>query len=295
MEEKETIIEEPSLLSTETVSYKLESFEGPLDLLLSLIHKNKMKIEDIQISVICEQYFDYLSKAAEMNLDLTSDFIVMASDLMLIKSKMLLPREEPEEEDPRARLAEAIQRLEAAKRGAVVLAGRFEKYRGRMEKEPEDISPDRTYVAEGQDARNLYELMRRMLAEVRNTENISEQLVKPLVSRPVVSVELKILGILRHFEGRTDRSSTLGELLCDAENRSELVAIFIGVLELVKMKRLIIADDREEFETLNGVSTQFTVNPDFADDLTAGLQLDDYNKAPEEDGQETGKKAKEKN
>lgn len=292
MNEELTTVEEPSLLAEEKVSYKLESFEGPLDLLLSLVHKNKMKIEDIQISVICEQYFDYLDKAAKINLDLASEFIVMASDLMLIKSKMLLPREEEEEEDPRAGLAEAISRLEAAKKAAVILGKRFEQYKGRMEKEPEDISPDRSYVKEGQDPQQLYVLMRRMLSEVRNNESIADALVKPLVAHKIVSVELKILGILKHFEGRTDRSSSLGELLDDAENRPELVAIFIGILELVKMKRLIMVDDRDDFETLNGITTQFTVNPDYADNLTEGLNLDNYENeskdAPSEENK-TGK------
>lgn len=283
MNEEIQNVEEPSLIPEETVSYKLETFEGPLDLLLSLVHKNKMKIEDIQISVICEQYFEYLDKAAEINLDLASEFIVMASDLMLIKSKMLLPREEEEEEDPRAGLAEAMQRLEAAKKAAVILGKRFEQFKGRMEKEPEDISPDKTYVKEDQDPQQLYTLMRRLLSEVRNNESIADALVKPLVAHKVVSVELKILGILKHFEGRTDRSSSLGELLDDAENRPELVAIFIGILELVKMKRLIMIDDREEFETLNGISTQFVVNPEFADNLSEGLNLDNYEKEAAKD------------
>ena len=102
----------------ETLTYRLETFEGPLDLLLSLVHKNKMKIDDIPISVICEQYLDYINRAAVLNMDLAAEFIDMASELMLIKSRMLLPRESENEEDPRAGLAEAIARLAAAKKAA---------------------------------------------------------------------------------------------------------------------------------------------------------------------------------
>jgi len=284
MNEEEKIELDAPSAATQSVSYKLEKYEGPLDLLLSLIKKNKMKIEDIQISVICEQYFAYLAEAERMNMDLTSDFIVMASELMLIKSRMLLPREAEEEEDPRAGLAEAIARLEAAKRGAQALGERFKKYGGRMDKEQDEISADKTYVAEDQDAHRLYDLMRKLIAEVRNTENIADQLVKPLVSRPIVSVELKILGILKHFEGRTDRSSSLCDLLMDAENRSELVAIFIGVLELVKMHRLVMVKGEDEFETLGGVTTQFVVNPDYANNPAEGLSLDDYNQETGDDG-----------
>ena len=67
-----------------TISYKLEKFEGPLDLLLSLISKNKIDISDIPIALVCEQYMDYLAQAEKFDIELSSDFIVMASELMLI-------------------------------------------------------------------------------------------------------------------------------------------------------------------------------------------------------------------
>ena len=77
-----------------TLTYKLETFEGPLDLLLSLIQKNKVSITDIPISLICDQYIEYITQAQKLDMELASEFIVMASELMLIKSKMLLPKEE---------------------------------------------------------------------------------------------------------------------------------------------------------------------------------------------------------
>ena len=83
----------------ESITYRLDQFEGPLDLLLTLIHKNKVNIEDIPISMICDQYMQYITEAQKMDLEIASEFIVMASDLMLIKSKLLLPREKEEEED----------------------------------------------------------------------------------------------------------------------------------------------------------------------------------------------------
>lgn len=283
MIEEEKIDLEETSPAAEKISFKLETYEGPLDLLLALVHKNKMKIEDIRISVICDQYFAYIAQAEEMKLELTAEFLVMASELMLIKSKALLPREEEDAPPPETDIQMALLRLELTKKRAALLGERFQQFRGRMEKEPEDISPDRTFVAENQDAHRLYELMCRMLSEVRSTADIAETLVKPLVSRPVVSVELKILGILKHFEGRTDRSSSLHDLLMDADNRSELVAIFIGVLELVKMRRLLMVRNEDEFETLGGTDTQFVVNPDFAENPAEGLHLDDYAAEPAED------------
>ena len=87
---------------------EMQDFEGPLDLILYLLGKNKMEIQDISISLICDQYMQYITEAQAMDMELAGEFIVMASELLYIKSKMLLPRAEPDEEDPRASLAEAL-------------------------------------------------------------------------------------------------------------------------------------------------------------------------------------------
>ena len=99
----------------DALNYRLEAFEGPLDLLLSLIQKNKMSIDNIQINIICEQYIAYIEEAQSLDMELASEFIVMASELMLIKSKLLLPKPESEEEDPRAALADALIKYQQAK------------------------------------------------------------------------------------------------------------------------------------------------------------------------------------
>lgn len=257
MDNEEIVSAQPEL------TYRLEKFEGPLDLLLNLIHKNKVSIEDIPISLICDQYIEYIGQAERLNMDLAVEFLNMAAELMLIKSKMLLPKPEKEdEEDPRARLAEAIARLEAAKKAAVTLGERYAKYSGRMEKETDEISPDRTYVAPN-DPEKLYAAMRRMLSEARNDKTIAKDLVRPLVARPIVPVQLKILGIMKHF-GKNDASPTLGELIEDAESRPDLIAIFIGVLELVRMHRVLVVEHADEFGDLHGLETRFVNNPDYS-------------------------------
>ena len=90
------------------LSFKTEAFEGPLDLLLHLIGKNKVSICDIPISLITDQYFEYISLMQELDMELGGEFLVMASQLLYIKSKMLLPVEEEEEEDPRAELQDRL-------------------------------------------------------------------------------------------------------------------------------------------------------------------------------------------
>ena len=95
----------------ETITYKLEHFEGPLDLLLHLIEKNKIDIYDIPIADITAQYLDYVRQMEREDLNIVSEFLVMAATLLDIKARMLLPREvdeEGEEIDPRAELVERL-------------------------------------------------------------------------------------------------------------------------------------------------------------------------------------------
>ena len=119
----------------DALTYKLEQFEGPLDLLLTLIQKNKVSITDIPISLICDQYLEYIKEAEALDMDIASEFIVMASELMLIKSKMLLPKENEESEDPRATLADALLRYQQAKEAAKKLTPLYAYYSGRMVKD----------------------------------------------------------------------------------------------------------------------------------------------------------------
>lgn len=108
------------------ISVKLEAFEGPLDLLLHLIDKNKVNIYDIPIADITEQYMEYVRKMQEENLDIVSEFLVMAATLLDIKCRMLLPKEvdeEGNEEDPRAELVEQLLEYKLFKAMAEELKG----------------------------------------------------------------------------------------------------------------------------------------------------------------------------
>ena len=91
----------PTILTLESKKYsiKIENFEGPLDLLIYLIEKNKMDIYDINLAEITDQYIEYLNKMEEMNLEIASEFLVMASTLLYLKSKKLLPKQEEESEE----------------------------------------------------------------------------------------------------------------------------------------------------------------------------------------------------
>ena len=123
----------------EQVTYRLDQFEGPLDLLLTLISKNKVSITDIPIAMICDQYMQYIEEAQKLDPDIASEFIVMASELMLIKSRMLLPHEEGTENDPRREIADALMLYQQAKLASRELKPMYEEYSGRYVKERDNL------------------------------------------------------------------------------------------------------------------------------------------------------------
>ena len=125
----------------EPIIYKIEQFEGPLDLLLSLLAKNKMSIEDIQIAVICDQYIEYIEKVQSYNIELSAEFLVMASQLTLIKSRKLLPRaDENEKDEDEEELKLALLEYERAKEASSKLGSLYSQYNGRMEKDTAKLS-----------------------------------------------------------------------------------------------------------------------------------------------------------
>lgn len=223
-----------------TLTYRLDIFEGPLDLLLTLIQKNKVEITDIPIALICDQYMEYIRAAEQTDLELTAEFIVMASELMLIKSKMLLPKVVEEEEDPRAALAEALLKYKQAKEAAGKMAPLYPKFSGRMVKDTDEISVDKTFVAD-QSVTSLCMAVRRIIAYREEKPRAEKVVFTPMISSPIVPVEAKIVGILRHFETREHMS--LRSLLDDSTSLPDMIAIFLGVLELIKVRKLRIIED----------------------------------------------------
>ncbi len=241
----------------EAVTYRLEQFEGPLDLLLSLIQKNKVNIIDIPISLICDQYLEYIKAAEDMDMELAGEFIVMASELMLIKSRMLLPRETEDEKDPRKDLADALLRYQQAKEAVAKMTPLYQRYSGRMVKDTDEISVDTTYVAD-QQVTSLCAAVRRIIAANESRPKAEKQTFAPLVAKPIIPVDVKIVGILHHMSKKRDTS--MQELLHDAVSLSDLIAIFLGILELIKVRKILIDEDPDSYTVIHGVDTRFVVN-----------------------------------
>ncbi len=250
----------------EQLTYRLDQFEGPLDLLLALIQKNKVSITDIPIALICDQYMEYLSEAEKMDLEVATEFIVMASELMLIKSKMLLPHEEGTENDPRREIQNALLLHQQAKLAAEKLKPMYDDYSGRFVKGQDSVPPEKGLPLD-LDPGLLVKALNAVLRRIKVAEALRkpQDLVNPLIKHKVVSVEEKIEEICTILEEHEEAS--LFFLLKDSDSRPELVARFMGILELIKIQRIKITsvtviEDVIEYNE-NGLEMMFALNPDY--------------------------------
>ncbi len=242
----------------ETINLKIEQYEGPLDLLLALISKHKIDIFDIPISEICDQYIAYLDAMREMDMEVTSEFVVMASELMLIKSKMLLPRNE-ESEDPRAQLVDALLEHQRAKAAAEFLrlqsAGHFDTFT-KPASEPEKSDYSRDHAVE-----LLTEAFSRIADRIAAKKDEGEPELFKRIEERYYSVEEKADAIISYLEQK--QNCLFDDLFMRVRSRSEAVAVFMALLELVRdgmidVERvdddieLSLAEDRPETIVLEG-------------------------------------------
>lgn len=259
------------------LTYRLDQFEGPLDLLLTLISKNKVSITDIPIAIICDQYMEYIEEAKKMDLDIASDFIVMASELMLIKSRMLLPHEEGTENDPRREIADALLLYQQAKIAAQELKPLYEEFSGRYVKGTDDVPPEKGLPLDLDPdllIKALNAVMRRL--KIAQAEKTPTDLVNPLIKRKIVSVKEKIEEICALLEEHEEAS--LFFLLKDSDSRAELVARFMGVLELIKINRITITtvtyvEDVVEYNE-TGLEMKFKLNENYVPEEGAESEFD---------------------
>ncbi len=230
------------LYETDEPMYKLEIFEGPLELLLSLIAKNKVSIYDIPIALILDQYMEYLHKMEQFDMEIASEFIVMASQLMVIKSRMLLPRNNEDEDDPRQELVDMLLEYQRAKQTAVVLHEREFSYSGRYEKPPEQLEDMKKEEYKlHHDISLLQDAYLRVYArkiELMEANENTQKLDNLIRTTRHVSVNERILHVMKILvrKGKCDFAG----LFERAESRSEIVATFLAVLELIKGRRIVV-------------------------------------------------------
>ena len=218
-------------------TFRLEGFEGPLDLLLHLIQKNELDIFNIPISLITEQYLEYLQLIKVLNLDIAGEYLLMASTLLHIKSRMLLPKssevEEEEEEDPRAELVRRLLEYQKYKNAALEMEKRPLLDRDvfiRLTPPEPEAEPEEERIEV-----SLFELLEafRQVLERVKPETFHNVLLEHL------SVEDKIQEILALLE-KEKRSMVFHRLFPEQASRRIIVVTLLAILELVKMKRIRI-------------------------------------------------------
>lgn len=229
----------------EEVKYKLESFEGPLDLLLTLIQKNKVSIYDIPIVEITEQYLEAIDGIEESNLENTSEFLVMAAQLLYIKSRMLLPKpeEDEEEEDPREALAQRLAEYQAFKEAAAELRKSEFSSRHMVFRDEEEIKFPIPEYSRHHDIAELTEAFRNILARQLRLQKPEKRAFSGIVGREKVSVDDMVEKICKVL--RRSRKVRFSELFRAGESKPEMIATFLAVLEMIKLNR-IRADYNEE-------------------------------------------------
>ncbi len=220
------------------MNFKVMDFEGPLDLLLTLIRKNKVSIYDIPISLIVEQYFDVMREMKEYDIDISSEFLVLAATLLQIKSRMLLPKPEPEnDEDPREELVKRLIEYKKAKAAAEYLEQRkhigetmFCKKPDKIERPPAEwnysrLTPENLVLAYKQ----AYQKLERRLPPPKHS-------FSGIVGHEKVSVRSRVKRIWNKLISRT--RVFFKELFISAKSKPEAVADFLAVLEMVRLNRI---------------------------------------------------------
>ncbi len=224
------------------LEFKLDAFEGPLDLLLHLIDKNKVDIYDIPVSLITKQYMEYLDNSSDTDLSVMSDFLLMAATLLDIKCRMLLPREtgpEEEEEDPRTELVKQLleykiyrymsQELKFMERDA----GRSLFKENTMPEELLDIKPPIDYgeLLKGMTLSDLEKIFRETLKRQEDRRDpIRSRFGK--IEKEEVSLEERTREILDY--SREHKEFSFKELLSRYSGKLQLVVTFLAVLELIR-------------------------------------------------------------
>ena len=228
---------------TETLSYKLDVFEGPLDLLLNLIAKNKLNIYDIPIAELLEQYMAQIHEMQAADMDVASEFLEMAARLVHIKSVSLLPKKE-EEAALKQELPGQLLEYQQCKEAAMRLRERFSL--DGIVRAQADIPADLTYKRHHK-PQELLSAYLSMLGKKKPPEpQKPEDTISKLITRRVVSVASQIVFVLRSLWKK--RHVSLKELFRGKNDPSERVAAFLAVLELVKDKRLRVDGDGEDCE-----------------------------------------------
>lgn len=222
---------------------KLKAFEGPFDLLVYLIENAKMDIYDIQVSEITKQYLEYISQMQELNVEIASEFMVLAASLIQIKSKMLLPRlnengQDIMEEDPRTDLAMKLLEYKKFKRMSEIFAELEEEASLVYEKPQEDISE---FLNEPEEILKLdiEQFMRAFGNFLNKKKKVSEIKTRyENVEKKRITAEARVAFIRELFEINNQDTYTFAETVQNKNDKYDVALSFTSVMEMVKQRQL---------------------------------------------------------
>ncbi len=226
-------------LETNKYSIKLENFEGPLDLLCHLIDKNKMDIYDINLSEITDQYIDYIKQMEKMNLEITSEFLVMSSTLLYLKSKHLLPKvQEEEEEITEEELIRRIIEYKQYKEITKKLKENFLQYSKRFYKSAEEIELPKQKIEREYDNKIIPEIYKSLLQ--KNTEKINENAsnIEKIAITETYSVGHTVKQMYRALI-KFKKFSFNKLFSLKKHDKREVVTAFSGLLEMSRRNKVV--------------------------------------------------------
>lgn len=233
----------------EDMKYHLESFDGPLDLLLTLIKRNRVSIWDIPIVEITDQYLEAIEGIEKSKLDDTSEFIVLASQLLYIKSKMLLPKEEKEEdeEDPREELAQRLYEYKKFKEASQEMRKSEFSSKYMVFREEEKIKFPIPEYSRHHELSELADAFNSIYQRRIRKAKPEKRAFSGIVGREKVSVDDMVEKICNVLHKR--RRVGFASLFREEDSRPEMIATFLAVLEMIKLRRIRADYDenREEF------------------------------------------------
>lgn len=224
----------------ETISYKLDVFEGPMDLLLHLISKHKLNIYDIPIIELVTQYVDYVKKMQEQDMYVASEFLEMAARLVYIKTVSLLPVYEEAEELKKELTGELLEY-----RDCQIMAGKLSEHTQGFDhfvRAPAQIEVDQTYTRLHEPGELIRAYMNVVGKKMRKLPPPIEAF-KGIVATKIVSVQSKIKSIYQKL--KKGKKQKFHALFTDAQSRSDMIATFLAVLELAKTKKVYLDGEGE--------------------------------------------------
>lgn len=217
-----------------TLDIHLDIFEGPLDLLMYLIKKDNLDIYDIPISQITHEYLAYIEVMKNLNLEVAGEFLVMASTLMQIKSRMLLPSQATEEgeegPDPRGKLVTMLEEYQRVKQASKEMEGRFSKFRDTFYRGSPVFSTDEKFLE--LEFFTLLDAVKRAFERVDSSQEVHAD------SFPIESRVEKIMDLLKNREW-----VLLDDIFMSETRRLGIITCFIAMLELIKQRKVVVAQD----------------------------------------------------